>query len=142
LKLFSDHNVKYVIIGAFAFPFYGYSRTTIDVDIFIEPTKENAINTRKALTKFGYDLSSLTDDDMLNKKTLIRQYVQETDIHPFVAGVTFEEVWRNKVIGKIDGVETCFASLGDLIKMKQAAGREKDLQDLKILKKLKDKKKS
>ena len=139
LKLFNDHNVKYVIIGAFAFPFYGFARTTIDVDIFIEPSKENAINTRKALTKFGYDLSSLTEDDMLNKKTLIRQYIQETDIHPFVKGVTFEEVWQNKVKGEIEGIETHFASLDDLIRMKQAAGRDKDLQDLKILKRLKNK---
>ena len=138
LKLLNDHNVKYVIIGAFAFPFYGYSRTTIDVDIFIEPSKENAANTRKALSEFGYDLTTLSDEDILSKKTLIRQYIQETDIHPYVTGVTFEKVWQNKVEGKVEGIETYFASLDDLIKMKQASGRDKDFQDLAILKRLKN----
>ncbi|RKZ21220.1 hypothetical protein DRQ23_07575 [bacterium] len=38
LKLLKENNVKYVIIGATAFPYYGYMRATMDVDIFIEPT--------------------------------------------------------------------------------------------------------
>ena len=31
------------------------------------------------------------------KRMLIRQYVVETDIHPFVTGTTLENVWANKV---------------------------------------------
>ena len=33
LKLLNEHDVKYVVIGAFAFPAYGYVRATMDVDI-------------------------------------------------------------------------------------------------------------
>jgi len=139
LKSLNEHKVRYVIIGAYAFPFYGYSRATIDIDIFIEPHKDNAQKTLKALSDFGYDVSDLAVEDMLKKKILIRQYALETDIHPFVTGISFEEVWKNKKKGEIEGVKTYFASLDDLIIMKKAAGREKDLQDLKFLKKLRDK---
>ena len=45
----------------------------------------------------------------------------------------------NSRMGEMEGIETHFASLDDLIRMKQAAGRDKDLQDLKILKRLKNK---
>lgn len=137
LRSLNELKVRYVIIGAFAFPFYGYSRATIDIDIFIEPENENVEKTLEALSRFGYDVSAVTVEEMLKKKILIRQYALETDIHPFVTGVSFEEIWKNKGKGKIEGVETYFASLDDLITMKKAAGREKDLQDLKALQKLK-----
>lgn len=119
-----------------AFPAYGYSRVTLDTDIFIGPTKTNAENTWKALKEFGYDVSDITIDDLLTKKLLIRQYMVETDIHPSVTGITFKEVWKNRKTGKIGNISIYFASLEDLIKMKKAAGREKDKEDLKILKKL------
>lgn len=137
LKSLNEHDVRYVIIGAYAFPFYGYSRATIDIDIFIEPQRENAEKTLNALAEFGYDISDITVDDLLKKKVLIRQYVLETDIHPFVMGVSFEQVWKNRQQGEIEGIETYFASLDDLILMKKSAAREKDLQDLIVLQKLK-----
>lgn len=137
LRLLKEHKVDFVIIGATAFPVYGYARATLDIDIFIRPTKINAERTWKALKAFGYDVSDIEVDELLKKKLLIRQYLLETDIHPFVKGVTFEEVWRNKVRAKFGDTFVYFASLDDLIKMKRAAGRVKDLEDLKYLKKLK-----
>ena len=141
LKLLNENRVKYVIIGATAFPVYGYARATLDIDFFIEPTIENAKRCYKTLNEFGYDLSDLSVEDLLNYKILIRQYALEIDIHPFVKGVKFEEVWANRVKAKIGEAEAYFASLEDLIKMKKAAGRPKDLEDLKILERLKDSKK-
>jgi hypothetical protein len=41
----NGHNVDYVIIGATAFPFHGYSLATLDTEIFIIPNKENAQKT-------------------------------------------------------------------------------------------------
>jgi predicted nucleotidyltransferase len=139
LRLLNEHKVRYLIIGAYAFPMYGYSRATMDIDIFIEPSLENAKNTLSALTQFGYDLIEISPNELLKKKILIRQYELETDIHPFVTGVTFEEVWKNKKQNQIEGISVYCPSLDDLIVMKQAAGRPKDIQDLEILLKLKKK---
>jgi len=136
-KLLKENNVDFVIIGATAFPVYGYSRATLDVDIFIRPERRNAEKVRQALRKFGYDLSDISIEDLLNNKLLIRQYFVETDIHPFVKGVSFNEVWENKVKEVFGGTAVYFASLDDLIKMKKAAGRSKDKEDLKYLLKLK-----
>ena len=139
LKLLKEHRVDFVIIGATAFPVYGYVRVTLDIDIFIKPTETNADRAWQSLKKFGYDVSDIKKDDLLKKKLLIRQYVVETDIHPFVKGISFEQVWKNKVKAKFGDTFVYFASLGDLIKMKRAAGRPKDIEDLKYLKKLKRK---
>jgi hypothetical protein len=86
LKLLKENHVKFVIIGATAFPVHGFSRATLDIDIFIKPEKTNAQRTLKALKEFGYDVTDLTIDELLTKKVLIRQYLIETDIHPIVTG--------------------------------------------------------
>jgi predicted nucleotidyltransferase len=137
LKLLKENKVDFVIIGATAFPVHGYARATLDIDIFIRPTETNAKRTWEALKAFGYDVTDIKKADLLKKKLLIRQYTVETDIHPFVKGLSFEKVWENKVRAKFGNTFVHFASLDDLIKMKQAAGRPKDREDLKYLKKLK-----
>jgi predicted nucleotidyltransferase len=140
LKSLKEHKVRFVIIGATAFPVHGYSRATLDIDIYIEPTPRNAARTRDALRAFGYDMSDVSIDDLLTKKLLIRQYLVETDIHPFVKGTTFARIWANKVKSRFGRTFVWFASLDDLIEMKQAAGRPKDREDLKFLRGLKQRK--
>jgi len=137
LKSLKEHKVRFVIIGATAFPVHGYSRATLDIDIFIKPERSNAEKTFSALNDFGYDVSDVTVEELLTKKILIRQYLVETDIHPYVKGISFDEVWKNKVKAKFGDTFAWFASLDDLIKMKKAAGRPKDLEDLKYLLRLK-----
>jgi len=137
LKLLNAHKVEFVIIGATAFPVHGYARATLDIDLFIRPELENARRTLQALKEFGYDVTDLNADDLLSKKVLIRQYLLETDIHPFVQGVTFDRVWKNRVSGTYGNEKVYYASLDDLIMMKKAAGRPKDIEDLKFLLSLK-----
>lgn len=137
LRLLKEHKVVFVVIGASAFPVHGYARATLDIDIFIRPNKENAEKTWQALKAFGYDVTDIKTEDLLKKKLLIRQYAVETDIHPFVKGTNFDKIWQNKVKAKYGDTFVYFPSLDDIIAMKRAAGRPKDLEDLKYLKKLK-----
>jgi predicted nucleotidyltransferase len=139
LKSLNAHNVEFVIIGATAFPIHGYARATLDIDIFIRPELENAGRTLDALRDFGYDTAEITVEDLLTRKVLIRQYLVETDIHPFVTGITFDQVWKNRIPGTFGKEKVYYASLDDLIVMKESAGRPKDLEDLKVLKILKEK---
>jgi predicted nucleotidyltransferase len=139
LKLLNENRVDFIVIGAMAFPIYGYARATLDIDLFVRPEKENIKRLKEALITFGYDLTDISYDDLLNNKLLIRQYDVETDIHPFVMGVQFAEVWKNKIPSKFGATEVYFPSLDDMIKMKEAAGRTKDLEDLKFLRKIKEK---
>ena len=133
LRSLRENAVDFVVIGASAFPVHGYARSTLDLDIFMRPERANAERMLKALGEFGYDVTDVTVQDLLEKKLLIRQYLVETDIHPFVKGTTFEEVWANKVEDLYGGTPVFFAGLDDLIAMKEAAGRPKDLEDLKYL---------
>ncbi len=127
------------MIGASAFPVYGYARATLDIDLFARPSVENIRKVIKALQEFGYDLTDLSADDFLKNKILIRQYIVEADIHPFVRGITFEEAWANRISAKFGDTEVFFPSLDDMIKMKKAAGRAIDLEDLKYLTRIREK---
>jgi hypothetical protein len=117
-------------------------RVTADVDLLIKPTRENARRARTALAQVGYDVTDLTVAEMLQKKILFRQYILAVDIHPSAAGVSFETVWRHRVQDEIEGVPVFVASLDDLIKMKRAAKRPKDREDLKVLEAIKKARKS
>jgi len=140
-RLLKEHKVDFVIIGATAFPVYGYARATFDIDIFIRPTEENAEKTWEALKEFGYDMTDVSLEDLLKKKLLIRQYAFETDLHPFVKGTSFERVWKNKIRKKFGSIFVNFASLDDLVRMKRAAGRPKDLEYLQFLSRIRKMKK-
>lgn len=70
LRSLNARKARYVVIGATAFPVHGYARATLDVDLFIEPTEENARRVREALADFGYDVSDLTVEDLQRKKVL------------------------------------------------------------------------
>jgi predicted nucleotidyltransferase len=139
LRLLKEHRVAFVVIGASAFPVYGYARATLDIDIFVRPSLINIKKAIEALQEFGYDLMDLTPNDFLMNKILIRQYTVEADFHPFVKGVTFDEVWKNKITAKFGKTEVNFPSLDDMIRMKKAAGRARDKEDLKFLRKIKQK---
>jgi predicted nucleotidyltransferase len=139
LRLLKEHKVDFVIIGATAFPVYGYARATLDIDIFIRPVRSNAERALEALNEFGYDMTDVTVEDLLTKKLLIRQYAVEAVIHPFVKGVTFDKVWEDKVEAEFGKTSVFFASLDDLIEMKHSTGSPQDLQDLKYLMRLKEK---
>lgn len=139
-KLFSllnENNVKYVVIGASAMPVHGYSRHTRDIDIFIEATDINVQHLRRALEEFGYDLLDVSNEEFLEKKILLRQYIVEADFHPHVKGTDWKKIWDTKVKENFADVPVYFASLDELIKMKKAAGRTKDLEDLKYLNEIK-----
>lgn len=134
IRSLNEHDVDYVVIGATAFPVHGYARATLDIDIFVRPTRENAARTLEALAAFGYLVTKeLSVADLMSKKILIRRYLVELDVHPFVAGVEFDEVWSNRIVGKFGSQPCPYASLDDLITMKRAAGRPKDLEDLRAL---------
>lgn len=140
LQSLLDRKVKFLVVGAWALPAYGFERMTGDIDIFIKPTRLNAKRTLGALKAIGYDVEDASISLLLSKKVLFRQYILQTDIHPFVAGVDFDSSWRNKVQTEIKGLKVFVPSLEDFLKMKKAANRPKDLEDIRILEKVREKK--
>jgi len=53
LLALSDEKVKYLLIGAYALAAHGYPRATMDIDIWVMPSPQNADAVMRALRRFG-----------------------------------------------------------------------------------------
>jgi predicted nucleotidyltransferase len=135
LKLLNSHKVDYLIIGGYAVGFYGYPRTTADIDIWIAINPPNAAKMVLALKEFGFDVPELSAGLFLQKGKIIRMgnAPVRIEILTTISGVSFNECYRNKTNTVVDGVQVNIINLEDLKKNKKASGREKDLDDLKNL---------
>ena len=137
LQLFNKYGVKYLVVGAYAMGNYGYSRHTLDIDLWIEKSIENAKNIQKAFSDFPIPYEITVDE--LNTENMVLQIGIEPmriDVLTDIDGVSFEEAWKNKTNNSLFGEEIHFIGLHDLIKNKTSTDRTKDKYDVLELEKL------
>jgi hypothetical protein len=132
IELLNSHAVEYVIVGAWARAFHGVPRSTGDIDFFVRASLENAHRLVRALDQFGFASLEITPADFLKPDHIIQLGIDpyRIDIVTGISGVSFEEAWKDRVHGEIDGVPVVFLSLPLFRRNKRAAGRVKDLADL------------
>lgn len=63
LRLFGVHEVRYLVVGGYAVSHHAQPRFTKDLDLWIEPSAENATRVAAALTEFGIPLVEGTEPD-------------------------------------------------------------------------------
>ena len=137
LNLFRDNNVKYLVIGGYAFIQYAEPRFTKDLDLWISTNSANATGVYKALKEFGAPLSGLTEGDFSEEGYFYQMGVPpvRVDILMGIPGLDFEKAWNRRVEVDFDGLMVAFISKEDLITSKLASGRPQDLIDAETLSK-------
>jgi len=135
LALFNALHVKYIIVGGYALAFHGAPRMTGDIDIFIEPSKENAIKVLDALQKFGFGNIGLKIEDFVQKDNVIQlgHPPVRIDLLTSLTGVSWKKAYTVKKRGKYGEIPVCFISREMLLKNKRATGRKKDQADIEAL---------
>lgn len=137
LQLLNEHKVKYLIIGGYAVINYAEPRYTKDLDIWVEPSVQNAKKLLKALEDFGAPTDNLTIQD-LAKPGLIYVFgiaPMRVDILNKPKGSTFKTAWESKEKITIEKTTVNIIGKSVLIKLKKASGRPQDLVDVEKLKK-------
>lgn len=137
IELLNQHKVAYMVIGAHALAFHGRPRHTGDLDIWIDPSTENASKMVSVLKDFGFSSLGLTEADFLkiNYVTQLGYPPLRIDILNAISGVEFAEAYTNKVEGEVDGLQINFININEFIQNKEATGRLKDWGDIASLKK-------
>ena len=129
--------VKYILIGGYSVILHGYSRTTGDMDIWVERTAENYARLKEAFHDFGMPVFDMTENVFLNHPTWdVFTYgspPSSIDIMVKVKGLTFEECYANAIYFEEDGLPIKTIFIQDLINAKKASGRAKDINDLENL---------
>jgi hypothetical protein len=140
LRVLSEEKVKFILVGAYALAAHGYPRATMDIDIWVMPSPENADAVLRALSRFGAPLHNLTKEDLLEDGTIFQIGVapRRIDIITTASGLQFETTYQNSIPVTIEGIEIRIPSMDDLILNKRAIGRTKDLADAEALESLKN----
>ena len=140
LHALSDEKVKFLLVGAYAMAAHGYPRATMDIDIWVMPSPDNADAVLRALRRFGAPLHNLTKEDLQTDGTIFQIGVapRRIDIITAASGLQFEPTYRNSISIDIEGIEVRIPTIGDLILNKRATGRTKDLADAEVLESLKN----
>jgi len=148
LRSLERHGVRFVVIGGLAAVIHGSPYVTTDVDITPQRDPRNLerlatvlddldarIRTESVPEGLPFDRSAafLANVSMLNLTTR----AGDLDISLVPAGTRgYEDLRRNAVIVELGGVRTSFASLQDVVRSKEAAGRAKDLLALPTLRRI------
>jgi hypothetical protein len=115
--------------------YYGYPRTTADIDFWIECDPVNAERMVSALTEFGFGVVDLRAEIFLDEHRIILMgYAPlRIEIMMSISGVEFAPCYASRRDDVLDGIEVHIISLQCLKQNKQASGRYKDLDDLEHL---------
>ena len=148
IGLLGRHDVRYVLIGGLAAITHGASLVTQDIDVCYDRDSANLERLADALREVHADLRGAEPGlpFRLDAKTLARgdSFTFTTDVGWLdilgtptgVAG--YEELARTADPYTLFGHRVLVASLDDLIRMKRAAGRPKDLLAVEELGALRD----
>lgn len=134
IKLLNKNNVQYLVIGGYAVVYHGYVRSTNDIDIWIDISKENIKRLLKALEEFGFSSLNLKEEDFSPNQIIQLGYPpSRIDLITTPAGVDFETCYKTKEQATIDNINISIIDLTNLIKTKKASNRTRDLADVEEL---------
>jgi hypothetical protein len=128
---------RFLVVGAHAMAIHGVPRATGDLDVWIEPTPQNAERAWRALVEFGAPTTTLgiTRADLEAPSHVVQIGVppRRIDLLTTLSGIDFASAWTNRVLHRVGVSDVPFLARTDLIRNKRASGRPKDLADLDVL---------
>jgi hypothetical protein len=135
LRIFNDNQVKYLVIGGYAFIHYAEPRFTKDLDLWVKIDTSNAAAVFRSLKLFGAPLKDLSEKDFAEEGYFYQMGIPpvRVDIMMGIPGLPFDTAWQRRNEIDFDGLRIPFISKQDLIAIKVASGRPQDLQDADLL---------
>ena len=137
LNALNNNKVKYLLVGGYSVILHGYSRTTGDIDIWVDRTKENYVLLNSAFEEFGMPIFDMTLENFISHPEWdVFTYGKPPvaiDILINLKGVNFDFAFNNSIVFDLDGLSIRTIHKNDLITAKMAANRAKDQNDIENL---------
>jgi hypothetical protein len=127
IAVLARNDVDYVVIGGVATQVHGHRRTTMDLDLTPDPDLENLRRLGAALTELEARPVDSREEILLTRHGQIHILKEPKGARPF------DEMRERSLLVDLDGNDVAIVSLDDLIRMKRAAGRPGDLDDIATL---------
>lgn len=137
LRKFNEHQVRYLIVGAYAVMKYTEPRYTKDLDVWVDATPDNAVRVFKSLAEFGAPMNGVTVEDFANPDLVFQIGIEpeRIDIMMQVKGLEFSTAWLERVEAEFEDISISLLSKHHLLVSKTAAGRPQDMIDADHLRK-------
>jgi len=138
LRLFEEHGVRYTLVGGHAVNYYGYVRTTQDMDLLVSPTAGNAQRIMGALIAFGFGRAGIPQELFERDGGAVHLGVEPNriDILTSLKGVSNTRIFKRSEVVEVDGIAVNIISLDDLLQVKRCSDRPRDLADADELAKI------
>ena len=149
LARLNEQGGRYVVVGGLAVVLHGHARLTVDLDLVVDLAPEAARRTISALVGLGFrplaPVEALDFADAARRREWVKEkgmrvfslYEPESPLSTvdlFVESpIDFEELYRKAERIPIGTTVVPVVAIPHLIQMKQAAGREQDRADLRVL---------
>jgi hypothetical protein len=145
LLTLADHGVDFVVVGGVAVQAHGHGRGTRDLDVVPRPDLLNLSRLGESLAALGARLLhsdrpiDVTDPQLLKRAPLVPLATAYGRLDLLNVRLTqgaphsYDDLRARAFEAQIDGRTVAVASLDDLIRMKRAAGRDVDLEDIGAL---------
>jgi len=135
LALLRRHEVRYLIVGGLAFIYHAKPRYTKDMDLWIEPTKDNLTRANRALAEFGSPtLMSLDDPDEIVQ---IGVAPDRIDLIQVLGNASFQEAWASRIVDRYGDVEASWIGLDALLHIKEQIDTPRHQEDARVLREVK-----
>jgi hypothetical protein len=135
LRAFTEADVRFLVVGAYALAYHGRPRATGDLDVWVEATPANAARVVRALATFGAPMQEVDEGDFTRSGTVFQMGVAPVriDILTELTGLRFADAWATRVRGAFGEIEVDFIGRDAFIANKRAIGRAKDISDIEGL---------
>lgn len=138
LAAFERERVAYIVVGAVAINLLGLPRATEDLDLFVEPVRENLERAKKALKSVFADpaIDEISVEELLADYPAVQYIPPEGDFH-FDLLTRLGEAFRYEDLESMrvdfEGLEVNVATPATLHRMKKDTVRPKDWGDAENL---------
>ncbi|MDX2191032.1 MAG: hypothetical protein SFY32_14320 [Bacteroidota bacterium] len=143
IKALNEAKVEYILVGGYAVIFHGFKRTTGDMDIWVNKTKQNYKKIEHAFKLFGMPVFDMDLKKFISKHTESEVFrfgisPSRIDLMTKVKGLDFNEAFESAIWFTDDDLNTRVIHYNTLIKAKKASKRSKDYVDIEELEKIKN----
>jgi len=139
LEAFEKHKVRYLIIGGLAFTYHVKPRYTKDMDLWIDPERENVERANLALEEFGSRF--LLDADRPGEILQLGVAPNRIDLLRDIKGARFETAWTKRIRAPFGRVKANWIDIDSLIRIKSRLEGPRHQEDLRLLREVKKAKK-
>jgi hypothetical protein len=146
IQALNESAIQYALVGGYAIALHGVVRGTVDVDLVVTLSKKDFVAIERVLLSLGLESRlPVTAEEVFNFR---EEYIRNRNLiawsfcNPKKPSETVD-VLLSEDVGNIESVQIPIgsivakvASIEDLIRMKQKAGRAQDLVDIEALQKI------